>query len=267
LAFLLENLDTTLHTTEQIERVTELSILGQVPAASKGQQVAFSNGNSPQAEAFRRLRTNLFNIDRDPPLKTLLVTSAEPGEGKSTVVANLAFTLAEAGRRVIVIDANLRRPALHHIFDVSNEIGLSNLLTADPEPADILLSFQRHLAPTLTSSLKREVDFVQAVADRRVAGVPVLTSGPIPANPAALLGSSRMVDLLQRLSQRYDLVLLDASSLLEVADALVLAPLVDGVLLVIGSGQVREEAVQSACQQLMAVNARSVRLIVNRAVG
>lgn len=263
LAFLLENLDTTLHTTEQIGRVTELAILGQVPVASKGQQIAFFNGNSPQVEAFRRLGTNLFNIEHDQP-KTLLVTSAEPGEGKSTVVANLAFTLAEVGRRVIVIDANLRRPALHQFFAVSNEIGLSNLLTADREPADIQLSYQTQHAPAASSSLRF---IVQAVADSRVAGVQVLTSGPIPANPAKLLSSSRMVDLLKRLADCYDLVLLDTPPLGTVADAVVLAPLVNSVLLVIGSGQVRREAVQLACQQLAAVNARSVRLIVNRAVG
>jgi non-specific protein-tyrosine kinase len=266
LAFVLENLDTTLHTREQIERVTELSILGQIPAAGKGQQIAFSNGNSPQAEAFRRLRINLFNMDRDLPFKTLLVTSAEPGEGKSTVVTNLAFALAEIGWRVIVIDANLRRPALHQFFAVSNEIGLSNLLTTDPEPADIQLSYPTSLVPASNNSLKREVNFTRAVVDSQVAGVQVLTSGPIPVNPAKLLASSRTVDLLNRLTQCYDLVLLDTPPLGAAADAVVLAPLVDGVLLVIGTGQAREEEVRSACQQLMAANTSSVRLIVNQAL-
>jgi non-specific protein-tyrosine kinase len=194
------------------------------------------NGDSAQAEAFRCLRTSIFALDGAAPLQTLLVTSAEPGEGKSTVVANLAVSIAQSGRRVIAVDADLRRPSLHKIFDMSNEIGLSNVLTEAIAANDI------------ASSL-----------------LTVLASGPRPSNPTELLGSTRMLDLLKQLMQRFDVVLLDTPSLVSAGDAAVLAPMVDAVLLVIGRGQARREAVHAACQQLVAVKARSVHLIVNRA--
>jgi len=128
LAFLLENLDTTLYTTEQIAEAAALSALGKIPTARRKPPSAFFNGNSPQGEAFRRLRANVLALDQDVTLRTLLVTSAEPREGKSTVVANLAFAIARSGRKVIVVDADLRLPTLHKIFGLSNETGLSSVL-------------------------------------------------------------------------------------------------------------------------------------------
>jgi succinoglycan biosynthesis transport protein ExoP len=239
LAFLFENLDTTLYTTEQIERVTALSTLGKIPIARRQRQVVF-NGNSPQAEALRRLRTNIFALDHDAPLRTLLVTSAEPREGKSTIVANLAFAIAQSGRTVIVVDGDLRRPTLHRIFDLSNEMGLSSML-------------------------KQDVTLDEAMQDSSIPGVQVLTSGPLPPDPAELLGSPRMTALIEQLAQQFDMVLLDTPSFLAVTDAAVLAPAVDGVVLVVGRTQAREEAVRAACQQLADVKVNSIGVVVNRA--
>jgi succinoglycan biosynthesis transport protein ExoP len=240
LAFLIEHLDTTLYTTEQIEETTALSTLAKVPSAGRRGQVYFFDGNSPQGEALRRLRTNIFTVDREAPLHTLVVTSAEPQEGKSTIVASLACTMAQSARRVIVVDADLRRPTLHKIFDLPNEIGLSSLLQQD-------------------------IALEEAVQDSKVSGVQVLTSGPSASNPVELLGSQKMAVLIKELAQQFDVVLLDTPALAAVTDAAVLAPVVDGVLLVVGQAQARKEAVQFACQQLADVKARSVSVIVNRA--
>jgi capsular exopolysaccharide synthesis family protein len=240
LAFLFENLDTTLYTTEDIETVTELAIIGQIPMTKREQQITFLNGHSAQGESFRRLRTNIFIPDHEVSLQTLLVTSAEPGEGKSTIVANLAYAVAQAGRQVLVIDCDLRLPTLHKIFNLSNEIGLSNVL-------------------------KQEATLTEAIQASQIPGVQVLTSGPSPAYPAELLGSPHMSALLEQLKQQFDLILLDSPASLAVTDAAVLAPLVDGVLLVVGRAQSRQRAVEAAQQQLTSVKARLVGIVVNRA--
>jgi len=247
LAFLFENLDTTLYTTQQIEQVTALSTLGKIPTAGRQQRTPFFNGNSPQGEALRRLRINIFALDHDPSLQTLLVTSAGPGEGKSTIVANLALAIAQSewanchrsGRKVIVVDADLRRPALHKIFSLPNEMGLSSVLN-------------------------QQVTLDEAVQDS-FPGVWVLTSGPLPPNPAELLGSPQMAALIEQLAQQFDVVLLDTPSLLAVSDAAVLTATVDGVVLVVERAQARREAVQATLQHLADVKARCVGVVVNRA--
>ena len=240
LSFLFENLDTTLYATEQIREVAELPIIGQIPTARRRQQVALFNGHSPQREAFRRLRTNIFTLDHDAPPRALLVTSAEPREGKSTIAANLALAIAQSGRNVIVVDGDLRKPTLHRAFDLSNEIGLSSVL-------------------------KGEATLDEAVQDSKIPGVQVLTSGPLPPNPAELIDSPRMTELIEQLARRCDMILLDAPSILAVTDAAVLASATDGVVLVVGRTQARREAVQAACRHLADVKARPIGVVVNRA--
>jgi succinoglycan biosynthesis transport protein ExoP len=240
LAFVFENLDTTLYTTEQIEAVTELSTLGQIPVARGRRRITLFNGNSPQAEAFRRLRAHIFALDHGEPPQTLLVTSAQPGEGKSTVVANLALTIAQSDRRVIVVDADLRRPTLHKIFGMTNEIGLSSVL-------------------------RQEATLDQAVQDSKTPGVHLLASGPLPPNPTELLGSPQMATLIRQLAGQFDLILLDTPAFLAVTDATVLASVVDGVILVVGRGQSQRKVVQAARRQLADIKASLVGAVVNRA--
>ena len=239
LAFLFENLDTRLYTTEQIENIPELSVLGTIPTAKQQDQITFFGGDSAQEEAFRRLRTNLFTQDQEAPLKTLMVTSAAQGEGKSTVVANLALAIAQSRRKVVVVDSDLRLPALHTLFNLPNEIGLSSVL-------------------------KQGATLDEAIQNSHLPRLHVLTSGPLPSNPAELLGSPQMTAVLWELAQRFDVVLLDTPALLPVADAAVLAPAVDGVVLVAGRAQARKDDVQAACQQLADVKARVVGLVMNR---
>ncbi len=238
LAFLLESLDTTLYGTEQIRKAARLPILGKVPGGKQGQPGLF-NGSSPQGEAFRRLRTHIFTLDKDSSLQTLLITSAEPREGKSMAAANLAFSVAQSGRRVMLVDAHLRLPTLHKVFEVSNRVGLSSVLEGKMTVED-------------------------ATQNSKAPGVSVLTSGPLPANPAELLSSPQMGTLMEQLAGRYDMVLLDSPSVLAVTDAAVLAQGVDGVIMVVERGQARQESVRAARQQLDDVKAQPIGVIVNR---
>lgn len=242
LAFLFENLDTTLNTTEQIEKATALPILGSIPVSKQPAQHAFLNGTSPEGEAVRHLRTHIINVTGSGAPHALLVTSAEPGEGKSTIAGNLAYSLAQSGNKVLLIDCDLRVPSLHKMFEVPNDVGLSSLL-------------------------KGEAKLSQAVQKTRVPGVHVLPSGPLPSNPAELLGSTQMAELLAEVKLHFNTVVLDSPSLLAVTDALILAPTVDGVVLVIGRGHVREGAARTACRNLKDVNAKPLGVVINWAEG
>jgi polysaccharide biosynthesis transport protein len=239
LAFLAESLDTTLYTVEQIKKITQLPVLGSVPSAGRQEPTGLFIGDSPQAEAFRRLRTSLSTLDRTSPLQTLLVTSSLPKEGKSTVAANLAFAVAQSGRKVILVDAHLRLPTLHRFFDLSNRVGLSSVLEG-----------------------KATLD--EAIQASKTAGVYVLTSGPLPPNPAELLSSPQMTQLIERLARQFALVLLDSPALRVVTDAAAVSQNVSGVVLVVELAGATQESVRSARQELADVKAPTIGVIVNR---
>ena len=243
LIFLLEQLDTTLYTAEQIEETTELFTLAQIPTdgvQGRDQRIHLFNSNSPHEEAFRRLRTNILTLGKDLRIRTLMVTSAGPGEGKSTVVANLARIIAKTQRRVVVVDSDLRMPSLHKVFHLPNDTGL-------------------------TSILKREATLEDALQLSSIPGVLVLTSGPVPTGPAELLGTPQMAALMKQLARQFDMVLLDTPALMAVTDASVLVPLVDGVVLVVGRKRVRQEAVQATREQLADLKAKLVGVVINYA--
>ena len=239
LAFLFEYLDTTLYTNEQIEAVTELATLGTIPTARRRQQMAALNGSTLHGEAFRYLRTSIY-MDQQKLPQTLLITSAMPGEGKSTIVANLATAVAQSGQTIIIVDADLRLPAIHKIFNVSIETGL-------------------------TSILKGEATVSETLQNSHIPGVQIITSGPLSPHPAELLDSPQMLSLINELSQRSDLILFDSPSLLAVSDAAVLAPSVDGVVLVVSRAQAQQETVRAARHRLATIGAKLVGIVVNRA--
>lgn len=201
--------------------------------------ITISNPRSPISEAYRTLRTNLEFSSLDKPLKTMVVTSAGPEEGKSTTLANLAVTLAQAEKRVILVDCDLRRPSQHEIFGVANGIGLTSMVV-DEE------AFKNPpLQETPVPNLK------------------LLPSGPLPPNPSELLGSRRMEEIIATLRERADLVLFDAPPIIAVTDAAVLASKVDGVLLVINAGTTKRDHAQRAKALLEKVNARLVGAVLN----
>ena len=204
--------------------------------------VTLTQTRSAAAEAYRTLRTSLEFSSLDRPLRTLVVTSSSPDEGKSTTVANLALALAQAGRRTVVVDADLRRPSLHSLFGLPNVAGL-------------------------TSMMLDEAAAQPPYQAGPVAGLRVLTSGPLPPNPAELLASRRLDDVLARLTQDADIVLFDAPPLTAVSDAAVLAARVDGVILVVQAEKTRREAVQRAKKTLERVNAHLVGAVLTEVKG
>jgi capsular exopolysaccharide synthesis family protein len=203
--------------------------------------ITLTDPRSPVSEAYRTLRTNLEFFSLDEPIRTLVVTSPEPEEGKSTVLANLAVTLAQGGKRVILVDCDLRRPTQHTLFGLDNTTGLMTMMLDEAAQSDPPL----HETP--------------------VDGLQVLPAGPLPPNPAELLGSRRIKETMTTLLEQADMLLFDAPPVLAVTDALVLAVQTDGVLLVVKAGSTRREHVQRAKERLERVNARIVGAVLNNA--
>lgn len=211
------------------------------PVALNGQSglVAARSPRSAAAEAYRTLRTNLRFSSLDRDVRSVLVTSAGPGEGKTTVAANLGVALAESGKRVLLVDCDLRKPGLHALFGLPLAPGLSNALADDlPDP------------PLRATSQP---------------GLSVLTAGDPPPNPAEFIASARLAHLLNRLRSTVDLLVLDSPPVSVVADAAVLAPAVDGVILVVSAGRTKRELAQRAKQQLETVGARLLGAVLNNA--
>lgn len=194
--------------------------------------ITITDPRSPVSEAYRALRTNLSFSSLDRPLRTLVVTSPAPDEGKSTTIANLAVTMAQSGRRTILIDCDLRRPSLHTLFDCNAEPGLTNLLLA--EDAQIQLQ------------------------ETGVDNLLLLPSGPKPPNPADLLGSQKLDRLLATLADMADMVLIDAPPVIAVTDAALLGAKVDGILLVVKAGKTRREHAELAKETLQKAKVRLI---------
>lgn len=193
---------------------------------------------SPISEQYRTIRTNLQFSSIDKELKILMVTSAEPGEGKSTTVANLAIVFAQQGKKVLLIDADMRKPTAHYTFNVLNTYGLTNVLT-------------------------KLITLKEAIRETDVENVHLLTSGPIPPNPAELLASNAMLDFLTKAEESYDIVLFDAPPILAVTDAQILANLCEGSLLVIGSGKTETDKVLKAKDLLAAAKGKLLGAVLN----
>jgi capsular exopolysaccharide synthesis family protein len=201
--------------------------------------ITVANPRSPVSEAYRTLRTNLDFSSLDEPIKTMLVTSASPEEGKSTVLANLAVATAQTGRKVILVDCDLRRPTLHSIFNLKNDVGLTTMVVDDVAME----------SPPLQ--------------DTGVEGLQLVSSGPLPPNPSELLSSRRMEEIIAALLKRADVVLFDAPPVVAVTDAAVLATKVDGVLLVINAGGTKRDYARTAKARLEKVNANLLGAVLN----
>lgn len=245
--FVAAYLDDSIKTPEEVEEVVGLATLGSV-MRMKGESgrseiyrlATLVYPRSATAEAYRMLRSNLEFASVDQPLHTLLVTSALPGDGKTITAANLAIAFALEGRRVLLVDADLRNPNLHSLFDLPNEQGLTTLLRSD----DVNLE-----SITRTNEHER---------------LRVLTSGPLPPNPAELLGSQRMRTILERLQVGQDLLIFDSPPLQAVTDAAILSSFIDGTLLVIDSSRSHRAAVRQGCDALARANAHVVGAVLNR---
>lgn len=264
LAFLLDYLDNTIKTVEDVSRYAQLPALSVVPAvagngrrglAAKGRK-ALGNGNSRQAqseaayqlatldsqssaaEAYRVLRTSVLLSAAGRPPKTILITSGQPGEGKTTTVVNTAISLAQMGASVLIIDCDLRRPTTHKVLGVDTGQGLSTFLSRDVALEDLIQKLP-------------------------IANLSLLPCGPVPPNPAELIISEKMKDMLRELQLRYDHILIDSPPLINVTDPVILSTMVDGVILVVHGGKSTRDIVRRARQELSTVGAKIFGVVLN----
>ena len=240
-------LDDTIKNAADVEDVVALPTLGTVGRMTGGRGkseiyrlATLLYPRSAIAESYRMLRSNLEFARVDRPIHTILVTSSLPGEGKTVTAANLAIAFALEGRRVLLVDADLRKPAVHTLFDVPNTQGLTTMLRSDT----VTLESVAH-----TNEQER---------------LKVLTSGPLPPNPAEMLGSQRMLTVLQRLQANQDVLIIDSPPLRAVTDAAILSAFVDGTLLVIDASKSRRPAVRLGREALNRVNAQILGVVLNR---
>lgn len=265
LALLLEYLDDSVHSTDDVERTLRLPALAVIPAmggssaprrllssATTLQKRNGANGGNPElllhvtgrsalAEAYRQLRTSVLLSTAGRAPKTLLITSSLPGEGKTTTAVNTAISLAQTGANVLIIDADMRRPRLRSIFHLPEQDGLSSILSSEAKPEQMLAAITKD--PTT--------------------GVSVLTSGPIPPNPAELLGSEQMRKLISVLSIPFTHIVIDSPPVSSFTDGVLVATIVDGVLLVVHGGKSSKAVVRRSRQLLLDVGAKLVGVVLN----
>jgi capsular exopolysaccharide synthesis family protein len=241
-ALFAEHLDTSIKSPDELEKVLKVPVLGIIPALTRSNDAlpVADYPTSIYAEAFRVLRTNLCLLGIDSHNLCCVVTSPSLNEGKSTITANLARTIAHAGQRVIVVDANLRNPSMHEAFQLQQQVGITTILL---DRIDIVGALQCTDDPSLR----------------------VLTSGPIPPNPSELLNSQRMADLINRLRQSADIVLIDSPPILPVTDPMLVAQLADGVLLVARAGKTSRDHAQAANATCDRVGAKLLGTVLNAA--
>jgi len=264
LALLLEYLDDSVHSTDEVERVLHLPALAVIPSmgaavrrrvitgmtalqkqnGNSGDDAALLinvDGRSPLAEAYRHLRTSVLLSTPGGAPRTLLVTSSLPGEGKTTTAINTAISLAQTGASVVIVDADMRRPRLQSIFEIHESEGLSSILSSDATEAEML----------------------ELVKTDPATGLNILTSGPVPPNPAELLGSEQMSRLMTALQSRYSYVVVDSPPISSFTDGVLIATMVDGVLLVVHGGKSSRHIVRRSKQLLNDVGSKVFGVVLN----
>ena len=262
ISFLIEFLDNTLKTIDEIERYN-LNVLGIIPAINEGANEQSKNGifskfranaktssglkrrlitredpKSPVSEAYRSLRTN-FLYSSDKEIKSILVSSAGPGEGKTTTVANLAITYANLGKKTLLVDTDLRRPVVHKVFNFERENGVTNYLSSQTD------------------------NYTELVKETEIENLSVITSGIIPPNPSEMLGSKRMMKLVKLLETDWDMVLFDSPPLVAVTDANMISKEIDQIVLIVKVGQTDKKAFHHTINNLKTINAPLGGIIMN----
>jgi capsular exopolysaccharide synthesis family protein len=239
LAFILENRNPRLYTSEQLEAVAHAPIIGKIPSIRRGYHNNVFNGDPSASEAFRRLRASLFAGAKNVPMRLILVTSAIPKEGKTTVAANLATAVAQNGRKVLLVDGNMQQPELDRRFRLSSDTGLSDVLREDRKLEEV-------------------------VQNSDIPNLQLMPAGFALADSAELLHSEELTAFIDRLLHYYDVVIFDGPALLASTDSAVLAPYMSGVLWVIDTEKVDRRVAQFAHEQLESVNANVVGVVANR---
>jgi len=246
LAFFLEYLDNTIKLPEEVKSYLHIPYLGPIPAFSTDGDfdgippdlVTLHSPKSTASESFRGIRTGILFASVDSAPQVIMVSSSGPSEGKTSCASNLAITMAQSGSRVILLDCDMRRPRVHHMFDVRREAGISSFLVGSN-------------------------DLSEVVRTTPVKNLEVIPCGPIPPNPSEILGSNKMRQLIDVLRTEYNHVIIDTPPITAVTDSVVLGPMVDGVLMVIRAGATPKQVVQNGLAQLQTVNAHILGAVLN----
>lgn len=212
----------------------------QSPSSQARQIISLTNPKSPISEAYRTLRTNINFSAVDKEIEVIMVTSAGPGEGKSTTVANLAITYAQSECRTVLIELDLRKPTVHKTFNLSNRLGVSHVLT-------------------------KQARLDEVIQETKVPNLYAIASGTIPPNPSELLGSKTLATVIEELKQQFDLIIIDTPPVLALTDAQLVASHCDGVVLVAESGKVKRSALVHAKERLQVVQAKILGVVINNA--
>jgi len=240
-AFFIEYLDNTVKSSEEVERrfrVPVLGIVGQVDEKNKNiETIIIEDPRSPTAECYKSIRSSLMLSSPEHPPKSLLITSVEPQEGKTSTSLNIARTLAQTGNKVLLLDCDMRKPRLHSILGISNRVGLSSFLSGNTDK--------------------------EIVAKLEENNLTVIPSGPIPPNPSELLGSERMANLLQGLAKKFDYIILDTPPVMSVTDSQVLSHLVAGVVMVTRAGKTNYEMLGKGLKMLQSIHAPLLGIVIN----
>ena len=258
LIYILEIMDYTFKKPEDIERLMELTVIGAVPKFEGGKRgkskesseseqdylknlITKNDPKAPASEAFREIRTNLHFKSLDKELKTIVITSPSMGDGKTVTAVNMAVTLAKSGNKVLLIDSDLRKPKVHLYFGIRNEKGLTNIIRGDIDDVDMYI-----------------------LELRDISNLNIITSGPIPPNPAEILSSNRMQSLLENLKKDYDYILLDTPPVGQVTDAAILAGIADGTIMVCACSQTRIDMAKRAKKALETVGSNILGTVLTK---
>lgn len=244
IAFAVDLFDDRVRSEDDLERASRQAVLARVPKmpTGDGRPLALTRPDHPAAEVFRSLRTSIQFLGLDRPMRVIQVTSALPGEGKTTLATNLAVVLAQAGHSVAMVDADLRRPRVHQVFDVPSDDGVTSMLLS-------------RFAPEAGTTLEPPVG----------ASLTVFSSGPIPSNPSEMLSSLRMGDLLDVMAEHYDYVVVDSPPVLNVTDAIALSRWVHGVVVVAQAGRTNGSDIGETIESLERVSAPVLGAVLNQA--
>lgn len=265
-AYLLEYLDDTIRSPEEVRQLVNapmLAAVGKFQGSEYNEMlIAEREPRSPITETYRALRTNLQFLSIDTPLRILLVTSSGPGEGKSITAANLAVVFARAGKSVILVDADLRRPVVHKIFSLKNRFGLTTYLVGQSEESAV--AEQGNGNGAVDETLVTKTTLASYLQPTNIPRLQVICSGALPPNPAEVLGSNRMHEFLQEASSMADVVIVDSPPCVTVTDAVVLSQWVNGVLLILDGQNTHRQSAKRARENLAAAGARILGAVVNR---
>jgi capsular exopolysaccharide synthesis family protein len=238
LAFLAEYIDDTIKTPEELEQYKDLALLSSIPQINKSTLISTMDANDPVAEAYRTIRYNLKYASLDKPLKSLLITSGNPKEGKTLTVANLGISFSQTGLKVLLIDTDLRRPGLHELFGKLNQAGLTQIVAGEFG--------------------------LEAIVSSGINNLSLLPSGPTPLNPVRMFESERLRELINHLKEKFDLLILDSAPILIKSDAAILGRYVDGVIDVAEAGKTTRRAISESIEVIKKANLRLLGVVLNK---